>query len=86
MKMPPKFPRKVERGGLLHIPTPHRQNKEQPTSTDPNITEDHNYCTTTISYAEKKYFTFRMHPLLKFCYETRLQDIPDILLSASMNT
>jgi len=69
MKMPPKFPRKVETGGLLHIPT-HHHNKEQPTSTGPNIREDYNYGKTRVSYAEKKYFTFRMYPLLKFCYET----------------
>jgi hypothetical protein len=84
MKMPPKFPTKVEPGGLLHIPTPHHQNKKQPTSTGPNIREDYNYCTARVSYAEKKYFTFRMHPLLKL--KQRLQHISDILLSDCMNT
>jgi hypothetical protein len=40
MKMPPKFPRKVEPGGLLHISTPHHQNIEQHTSKGANIKED----------------------------------------------
>jgi len=71
MKMAKKFLRKVQPGGLLHIPTPHHQNKEKCTATRPNIREDHNYCTTTVSYAEKKYFTFRMYVVLKFCYETK---------------
>jgi hypothetical protein len=53
MNMPPTFPRKVEPGGLLHIPTLQHQNKEQPTSTGPNIREDYNYCKTRVSYAEK---------------------------------
>jgi hypothetical protein len=57
-------------GGLLHIPTPHHLNKKQPTSAGPNVREDYNYWNTTVSYAEKKYFTFRMHSLLKLCYET----------------
>jgi len=37
----------------------------------PNIREDYNYCKTRASYAEKKYLTSRMYPLLKFCYETK---------------
>jgi hypothetical protein len=68
--MPLRFPRKVEPGGLLHIPTPHHQNKEQHTSTGANIREDYNYCKTRVSCAEKKYLTFTMHLLLKFCYKT----------------
>ena len=43
------FPRKVEPGGLLRIPTPQHQNKEQPTSTGPNIREYYNYNTITIT-------------------------------------
>ena len=67
----PKVSQETRTCGLLHIPTPQHQNKEQPTSTGPNIREDYNYCKTRVSYAEKQYFTFRMYPILKLSYETR---------------